>query len=181
MSLILCENLFPNVISIWHPLYKEKHMLAIHSAVWMQLLGSQPSYAILRNLHFHYLFEKMQKCWALRWPSELKKGFWTLFDLVCSVSWAEGHPAVQELPWHREMAYGPGVERQCLAWGPCTDPLSKWLITFYFSRLQFAIHFPLSFIFMLKKKPCYAKEESLGLGNRRPGFSLNQEVDRAIW
>jgi hypothetical protein len=78
MSLILYGNVFPNVRSIWHPLYKKKHMLAIRGAVWVRFLGNRLSYAILRNLHFHYLFEKVQKCWALMWPSELGKGCWIL-------------------------------------------------------------------------------------------------------
>ena len=85
MSLILYENLFLNVILIWRSLYKEKHMLAIHGVMWKELLGNQSSYAILRNLHFHYLFKKMQKCWALRWPSKLKKDCWILWPSLLDV------------------------------------------------------------------------------------------------
>lgn len=96
------------------------------------------------------------------------------------MSWAEGHPAVQELPWQREVTYGPGVERQSFAWGPWTAPLSKWLINFYFSRLQFAIHSLLSLILRLKAgSRCRGK--IWGLGNRRPGSSINWEFGSAIW
>lgn len=69
-------NYIPWCNIIWHPLYKEKHMLAIGSAMRMLFLGNQFSSAILRNLHVHYLFEAIQKCWALRWPSELSKRCW---------------------------------------------------------------------------------------------------------
>lgn len=61
MSLIPYETIFPDVISIWHPLYKEKHMLAIRGVMRILFLGNQFSCTILRNLHVHYLFEKMQK------------------------------------------------------------------------------------------------------------------------
>lgn len=46
----------------------------------------------------------------------------TVFDLVCSMSWAEGHPAVQELPWQREVAYGPGVGEAELCLGTLHSP-----------------------------------------------------------
>lgn len=40
------------------------------------------------------------------------------FDLICSMTWAEGHSAVRELPWQREVAYGLGKKGKALLRDP---------------------------------------------------------------
>lgn len=117
MSLIPYETIFPDVISIWHRLYKEKHMLAIRGVMRMLFLGNQFSSAILKNLHFHYLFEKTHKCWALAevtfWAEQSLLMLCVTYFARCPDQKDTQQPS--RLPWQRGAAYGPGVERQlCL-------------------------------------------------------------------
>lgn len=147
--LILHENVFPDVILICHPLYKEKHMLAIRGAVRMQLLGNQSSYAILRNPIFIIYLKRCKN--AERWD-----------DLQSLRKVAEHHvwPSLLDVLSRRTpsspgaaLAKGSGI----WAWGGeaklCLGTLHSpflQMINFYFSRLHFAMCSLLSLIFMLK-------------------------------
>lgn len=76
------------------------------------------------------------------------------------------------------LAKGSGI----WAWGReaklCLGTLhspSFQVINFYFSRLQFVIHFLQSLMFMLKAFS-WCEGRSLGLGNRRPASSITWEI-----
>lgn len=157
MSLIPYETIFPDVISIWHRLHKEKHMLAIRGVMRMLFLGNQFSSAILKNLHVHYLFEKTHKCWALA-----EVTFWAEQSLlmlrVTYFAWCPEQKATQQPRW-AALAKESGI----WAWGWETvvprDPAQTFSTNDWFistsGRLQFGICFLLSLIFMLKASSWY--------------------------
>lgn len=175
MVLVLDENLFPDVISIWHPLYKEKHMLAICGAVWKKLLGNQRSYSRLRNLHLCYLFEKMQKCWAWRSPSKLgERWLNTRLDLVHRLFWAEVQPS----------SPGAALAQGGSIWdrgGEATFCLGN----LHRPSLQMIDEFPLQQLTAGDPLPpvfeIHVESRILGLGNRRSVSGLSWELYWTIW
>lgn len=178
MFLILHENLFPNVILICHPLYKEKHMLAIRGAVWMQLPGNPSSYAILRNPIFIIYLKRCKN--AEHWDDlqSLRKvaEYYVWPSLLDALSRrTPSSPGAALAKGSGIWAWG-GEAKLCL--GTLHSPFLQ-MINFYFSRLHFAMYSLLSLILMLKVGlGCRGK--ILGLGDRKPGSSLNWELGWAI-